>query len=140
MKTINIGLFGFGCVGEGFYQIAAAQNKVQINFEKIVIKSLEKKRNAPSGLFTNDSEKVFSNEKIDLIVELINGTEEAFQIVSRAIKKGIPVVSANKKMLATYYTELQSLINEYKTPLLYEGAVCGAIPILRTIVHFFQYD
>lgn len=140
MKTINIGLFGFGCVGEGFYHIATSQDKIQVNFEKIVIKTLNKKRSGPSELFTTDPELIFNNENIDLIVELINGTDEAFKIVSRAIKNGIPVVSANKKMLATYYTEIQSLIFEYKTPLLYEGAVCGAIPILRTIDHYYQYD
>lgn len=140
MKTINIGLFGFGCVGEGFYQIASVSNKINVNFEKIIIKNLQKPRNAPAYLFSNDPGEVFESPKIDLIVELINGTEEAFNIVSTAIKSGVPVVSANKKMLATYFTEIQELIRKYKTPLLYEGAVCGAIPILRTIDHYYQYD
>ncbi|MEL6557969.1 MAG: homoserine dehydrogenase [Bacteroidota bacterium] len=140
MTTFNIGLFGFGCVGEGFYQIAREDRKVDINFKKIIIKNLQKQRSAPPELFSDNPDDIFNDEEIDLVVELINGTEEAFEIVSAAIKKRIPVVSANKKMLAVYFTELKELVDEYETPILYEGAVCGAIPILRTIDQYFQYD
>lgn len=140
MTTFNIGLFGFGCVGEGFYQIAREDTKVDITFRKIIIKNLQKKRNAPAELFSDNPEDIFNDEKIDLVVELINGTEEAFEIVSTSIKKRIPVVSANKKMLAVYFTELKELVDRYSTPILYEGAVCGAIPILRIIDQYFQYD
>ncbi|MEL7148763.1 MAG: homoserine dehydrogenase, partial [Bacteroidota bacterium] len=72
--------------------------------------------------------------------ELINGNETAFEIVAQAIKRRIPIVTANKKMLATYYGSLRKLIAQYETPLLYEGAVCGAIPILKTIDQYFRFD
>ena len=140
MKTINIGLFGFGCVGEGFYKIVTSQPDSPFHIRKIVIKDAEKQRNVPGELLTTDANEVFEDPEINLIVELINGNETAFTIVSEALRRKIPVVSANKKMLATHYGALRTLTEQHDTPLLYEGAVCGAIPILKTIDQYFRFD
>jgi len=140
MKTIKIGQFGFGCVGEGLYDIITNQKNDHIQYQKICISNLDKKRKAPESLLTDNKEEIFNDQSINLIVELINDADIAFDLVARAIKNGIPVVSANKKMIAVYYQELQQLIEEYHTPFVYEGAVCGAIPILRTLEEYYQYD
>lgn len=140
MKTLNIGLFGFGCVGEGLYKILSQKTHPDIVISKICVKDLSKPRSAPSVLFTNKPEDILHNENIDLIVELINGIDSAFQIVSESLRNKTPVVSANKQMIATYFDQLRILSLTNNVPFLYEGAVAGSIPIIRTLDQYYQND
>src|SRR5690606_12269378 len=73
-------------------------------------------------------------------VELINDADAAYEIVSRALKSGKNVVSANKKMIAQHLEELIALQKEYGTSLLYEGAVCGSIPIIRNLEEYYDNE
>ena len=73
-------------------------------------------------------------------MELINDTEAAFEIVSRALSTGKNVVSASKKMIALHLSELIDLQHKYGTSLLYEGAVCGSIPIIRNLEEYYDNE
>src|SRR5690606_39709027 len=73
-------------------------------------------------------------------VELIDDAEAAFEIVSEALRKGKDVVSANKKMIANHLEELVAIQQEYGTSLLYEGAVCGSIPIIRNLEEYYDNE
>lgn len=75
-----------------------------------------------------------------MVVELIDDADAAFEIVSSALRKGKAVVSANKKMIAEHFTELLSLQEEYKVPLLYEAACCASIPIIRNLEEYYDND
>ncbi|MGB3468480.1 MAG: homoserine dehydrogenase [Cyclobacteriaceae bacterium] len=140
MKTLNIGLFGFGCVGEGLYDILKNTGRSDIVIKKICVKDLSKSRSAPQALFTDQADRILEDPGIDLIVELINGIDTAYKIVSKAITNNIPVVSANKQMIATYFDELFKLSEDNNTPFLYEGAVAGSIPIIKTLDQYYQND
>src|SRR3569623_1804528 len=118
-KKLTIGLFGFGVVGQGLHDIIKTKN-LNIEIVKICIKDPNKKRTLPAELFTTDRDDLLNNPEINTIVELINETEPAFEIVSRALKSGKNVVSASKKMIATHLNELLELQHEYGTSLLYE--------------------
>jgi homoserine dehydrogenase len=136
----NIGLFGFGCVGEGFYRLLQLSHYSDARIHRIVVKNPLKNRSVSSELITYNKEEILSDDKIDLIVEAIDDDVEAFEIVSSALKRGIPVVSANKKMVALHLDELIRLQRRYKTPLLYEAAVCGAIPVVQTVDDQFEFE
>lgn len=138
MKTYKIGLFGFGCVGQGLYTLL--ENNTTFEIKRIAVKDNAKERNAPDHLFTFNNSDLLDDPEIDIIVELIDDSEVAFDIVSKALEKGKPVVSANKKMIAENLKELLRSQSIHKTPLLYEGAVCGSIPILQTIKNYHNYD
>ncbi|MEQ8924942.1 MAG: homoserine dehydrogenase [Fulvivirga sp.] len=140
MSKLTIGLFGFGCVGQGFYEILNNENNPLFEIKKIVVKNEEKERSAPKELFSTNAEDIFNDAEINLIVELIDDAETAFQIVRRSLARAIPVISANKKMIATHLEELFELQERFNTPLLYEGAVCGSIPILQTLENYYQND
>ena len=127
-KKLTIGLFGFGVVGQGLHDIIKTKN-LNIEIVKICIKDGSKKRTLPSHLFTTDRDELLNNPEINTIVELINDTEAAFEIVSRALSSGKNVVSSSKKMVALHLEELIELQQKHGTSLLYEGAVCGSIPI-----------
>src|ERR1700749_5243867 len=120
-KKLNIGLFGFGVVGQGLYNIIKTKH-LNLEIKKIAIKDAHKQRSLPAHLFTTERDELLNNPEINTIVELINDTEAAFEIVSRALKSGKNVVSASKKMIALHLDELIELHHEYGKSLLYEGA------------------
>lgn len=138
-KKLNIGLFGFGVVGQGLYDIIRTKN-LNLEIKKIAIKNPEKKRSLPAELFTTNRDEILNNPEINTIVELINDTEAAFEIVSKALSTGKNVVSASKKMIATYLDELIELQQIHGTSLLYEGAVCGSIPIIRNLEEYYDNE
>ncbi|MFD0793871.1 homoserine dehydrogenase [Mucilaginibacter litoreus] len=138
-KKLNIGLFGFGVVGQGLYDIIKTKN-LNLEIVKIAIKNPEKERSLPKELFTTNRDEILNNPEINTIVELINDTEAAFEIVSRALSSGKNVVSASKKMIAIYLDELIELQHKHGTSLLYEGAVCGSIPIIRNLEEYYDNE
>jgi homoserine dehydrogenase len=138
-KKLNIGLFGFGVVGQGLYDIIKTKH-LNLEIKKIAIKNPEKERSLSSHLFTTDKNELLNNPEINTIVELINDTEAAFEIVSRALSTGKNVVSASKKMIALHLDELIALQHKYGTSLLYEGAVCGSIPIIRNLEEYYDNE
>jgi homoserine dehydrogenase len=138
-KKLNIGLFGFGVVGQGLYDIIKTKN-LNLEIKKIAIKNPDKKRSLPAEIFTTERDEILDNPEINTIVELINDTEAAFEIVSRALSSGKNVVSSSKKMIATYLDELIELQQKYGTSLLYEGAVCGSIPIIRNLEEYYDNE
>lgn len=140
MKDLKIGLFGFGCVGQGLYHALQHSTGFTCKVETIVVKHQNKPR--PIGLehFSFDKDDVLNNEQIQVVVELIDDADQAFEIVSSAIKRGKHVVTANKKMLALNLEELLGLANEHSVSLLYEAAACGSIPIIRTLEESFANE
>lgn len=140
MKKINIGLFGFGVVGEGIYQVLSEKPQLNTQIKKIAIKHPEKKRNAPSELFTTEAKEILNDKEIDIIVELIDDADAAFEIVKQAMNNGKSVVSANKKMIAEHAEELIELQRSNNVSFLYEAAVCGSIPILRNLEEYYDND
>jgi homoserine dehydrogenase len=138
-KKLNIGLFGFGVVGQGLYDIIKTKH-LNLEIVKIAIKNANKERSLPRELFTTNHDEILNNPEINTVVELINDTEAAFEIVSRALSSGKNVVSASKKMIATYLKELIDLQHKYGTSLLYEGSVCGSIPIIRNLEEYYDNE
>jgi homoserine dehydrogenase len=139
-KKLTIGLFGFGVVGEGIYNVLLQTPTLNGVVKKIGIKHPDKKRNAPAELFTTHAEDILQDEEINLIIELIDNADEAFSIVSTALKNGKHVVTANKKLVAEHLPELLELRKQTGVSLLYEAAVCGAIPILRNLEEYYDND
>ena len=139
-KKLNIGLFGFGCVGYGLYEVLEKTPTLQTSIKKICVKHTEKERVIPKDHFTFDKYELLNDDDINVIVELIDDADAAFEIVSYALKHGKAVVTANKKMLAEHLEELLSLQAKYNVPLLYEAACCASIPIIRNLEEYYDND
>lgn len=138
-KKLTLGLFGFGVVGQGLYDIIKTK-KLNLEIKRFAIKNPDKKRTLPLDLFTTNANDILDDPEVNTIVELIDDAEAAFDIVSKALKTGKNVVSANKKMIANHLQELVDLQHEYGTSLLYEGAVCGSIPIIRNLEEYYDNE
>ncbi|MGB3155465.1 MAG: homoserine dehydrogenase, partial [Chitinophagaceae bacterium] len=99
-KQLTIGLFGFGVVGEGLYKVLQQTPTLNATIKKVCIKNSGKKRNAPAYLFTTDRNELLNDRDINIILEMIDEAEAAFEIVTTAMRNGKDVVSASKKMIA----------------------------------------
>lgn len=132
-------MFGFGVVGQGLYDIIKTKN-LNLEIKKFVIKNAEKKRSLPAELFTTDANVILNDPEINTVVELIDDADAAFEITKKALSSGKNVVSANKKMIATHLEELTEIQQQHGTSLLYEGAVCGSIPIIRNLEEYYDNE
>ena len=139
-RRLTIGLFGFGVVGEGLYKVLQQTPSLKANIKKVCIKDSEKKRNAPAELFTTDKNLLLNDPEINVIVEVINESEPAFEIVSSALRNGKDVVSASKKMIAEHFSELLELQQEMGRSFLYEAAACASIPVIRNLEEYYDND
>src|SRR5690606_37822888 len=83
---------------------------------------------------------LLDDPEITTVLELIDDADAAFEIVSEALRKGKDVVSANKKMIANHLEELVQLQQETGASFLYEGAVCGSIPIIRNLEEYYDNE
>ena len=139
-KTLNIGLFGFGCVGQGLYEVLEKTPTLQARIHRICVKDPNKQRSLPTERFTFEPSDILNDPSINTVVELIDDSEAAYQLVKRALKVGKSVVSANKKMIAEHFEELIVLQQETGAALLYEAAVCASIPIIRNLEEYYDND
>jgi homoserine dehydrogenase len=139
-KQLTIGLFGFGVVGEGLYKVLQQTPSLSATIKKVCIKNPGKARNAPSDLFTDDKNVLLEDPEINVIVEVINESEPAYEIVSTALKNGKDAVSASKKMIAEHLQDLLDLQKTTGQSFLYESAACASIPVIRNLEEYYDND
>lgn len=132
-------MFGFGVVGQGLYDIIRTKD-LNLEIKKFVIKNVDKKRSLPANLFTDDPNEILEDPEINTVVELIDDADAAYEITVKALRAGKNVVSANKKMLATHLEKLSKIQQETGSSLLYEGSVCGSIPIIRNLEEYYDNE
>lgn len=139
-KKLKLGVFGLGSVGQGFYELLDQSKNPNLEIKKIVIKNPTKTRTIESSIFSTTPTDILDDPEIDIVVELIDDATIALEILKQSLQRRKPVVTANKKMLAGNLEEIYWLQKKYETPVLYEGAVCGSIPIIRNLEMHYAYD
>ena len=142
-KTLGIGIIGFGTVGSGVWKtlatngdlIAARTGGIRMEIRKIAVRDLAKARDAevPDSLFTTDWNEVVNDPSVDIVVELAGGTTTAFDIAKASLEARKPLITGNKALVAERGTELFSLSAQHQTPLHFEAAVAGGIPIIKAL-------
>lgn len=139
-KKLTLGVFGFGCVGQGLYEVLEKTPALHAGIKRICVKDPDKVRTIPAEHFTFNKADILNDPSINTVVELIDDADAAFEIVKEALQKGKAVVTANKKMIAEHFEELLQLQRQYDVPLLYEGACCASIPIIRNLEEYYDND
>jgi len=146
MESIGIGLAGFGTVGSGVYKnleanraLLAQRLGAEFEIRRIAVRDRAKIRSveAPAELFTTNLDELLTDPKILVVVELIGGTDAALRFVRAALEAGKIVITGNKALLAEHGAELFQLAREKRTPIFYEAAVAGGIPIIKTVREAF---
>ncbi|MCM1163644.1 MAG: homoserine dehydrogenase [Muribaculaceae bacterium] len=139
---IQIGLFGLGTVGQGIFQVIAKARNAHAKIRRICVRDVSKPRGVQvdPALLTTDSAALLDDPEIDLIVEVIDDADASYDIVTAALRKGIPVVSGNKAMIARHLPELIELQRRHNTALLYDASSCGSIPVIRNLEEYYDND
>ena len=141
---------GFGTVGSGVWNTLQKNgtlisertgNGVSLAITKILVRDLMKiratKSAVPSEVLTTDWHALVNDPSVDIVVELIGGTTDAFEIVAAALLAKKPVVTGNKALLAERGVELFAISRKMETPIFFEAAIAGGIPIVKTIQDSF---
>ena len=133
-NKVKIGLIGLGTVGSGVYK--TLQDFDNIEIVKIAVHNKNKKRNIPNldeNLITDNAYEVVNDPQIQIVAELIGGTEPAFDLIKTAIENGKHIVTANKELLAKHGEELFNFAQKHNKVILYEAAIAGGIPLIMPI-------
>ncbi len=142
MKPVQVGLIGFGTVGSGVVRLLTQHGERFLRrlggplvLKKVADLDLERPRPVPldPALLTGNSQEILDDPEIDIIVELIGGTTEAYDLVLAALDRGKHVVTANKALLAVHGNELFHKALQRGVEIGFEASVCGGIPIILTL-------
>ena len=139
-KSLNIGIAGLGNVGTGLIARLQEQDKLRLDGEiKITgVSARNKSRSRPVSIdeyeWFDDPVALARSDKTDVFVELIGGSDGPAKLaVEAALELKKPVVTANKALIAEHGSELAKFAEAQDTPLLFEAAVAGGIPVVRAV-------
>ena len=142
LNPIRVGLLGFGVVGSGTWTVLnrnaqeiARRAGRQIEIVRVATRTPAKAAPlvGPNVQIDNDLQGLVDDPSIDIVVELIGGTELAHDLVMQAIKNGKHVVTANKALLALHGNEIFGAALEKNVMVAFEAAVAGGIPIIKAM-------
>ncbi len=141
-KPLQLGLAGLGTVGTGVFEtlcrnheLLEARAQMKYAVKKVAVRNMERAREVEIDpqMLTNDWRELVNDPDIDIIIELIGGTTEAYELVTSALKAGKPVVTGNKALLAEHGSELFLLSATKGVPLYFEASCGGGIPIIQSL-------
>ena len=142
MKKINLGIIGFGNVGQGVIKILRDKKPflsekigIDINIKKICDKDISTKRkiSVDKQMLTKDAKAIINDSQIDIVVELMGGIHPAKEYISEALKKGKNIVTANKALLAQEGQELFALARDRGKNIYFEASCGAGIPIIKAL-------
>jgi homoserine dehydrogenase len=158
VKIRRIGIFGGGTVGGGIVELLQSkadylkdvtQGRTIVEIAKICVRDAKKPRDftIPSGCeVTTNYDDILNDDSIDMVVEVMGGTTDAKDIIYRSLRAGKDVVTANKAMISAFLPEIEDVLQEVNknraknVEFRYEAAVCGGIPIIRSLQTDFVGD
>lgn len=142
-KSYNIAIVGLGNIGSYLFKYLNENknyliNKNNVNFNISHVSARNKKKNRGIKIklkqWVKNFNEIVQNENVDIIVELIGGSEgPAKKLVFAALKNKKHVVTANKALISKYGDQLSKIAENNKVNLEFEAAVCGGVPIIRSI-------
>ena len=141
-KPLQLGLAGLGTVGTGVFEtlcrnhdLLEARVQMAFSIKRVAVHNINRPREVEidPALLTDDWRELVNDPDIDIIIELIGGTTEAYELVKAALHAGKPVVTGNKALLAEYGSVLFALSAEKGVPLYFEASCGGGIPIIQSL-------
>ncbi|MDR2386658.1 MAG: homoserine dehydrogenase [Deltaproteobacteria bacterium] len=138
----TVGLLGYGNVGAGVAKLIKTEGGLlsdklgwPLRLAKCLVRDVTALRNFDfdAELLTTDPSQVVGNPEIQVVCELMGGLEPARTYILRALEAGQHVVTANKALLATHGLEIFKKAAEVNRDVMFEAAVAGAIPVIRTL-------
>jgi homoserine dehydrogenase len=144
MRTIGVGLVGLGTVGSGVVEILRTHRedfsrRAGVDIELVKVADRDASRaatlNLPAEIFTTNAAELVADERVDIVIELIGGTNAAKVVVLSALKAGKSVVTANKALMASVGQEVMDAASTAGVDIMFEASVGGGIPIIGPLKH-----
>src|ERR1700758_5390059 len=140
-KVLRVALLGCGVVGTQVARLLAEQadalavrTGARLELAGIAVRRLSHPRpGVDPVLLTTDAMGLATRPDVDIVVEVIGGTEPARGLLLGAMKTGKSVVTANKALLAEHGEEIHEASRAFGADMYYEASVAGAIPLLRPL-------
>ena len=142
MQQVNLGIVGGGTVGGGVYAalqrngaLMASRLGIRLHVVRMAVRNPKKKRavSIPKAILTTDWRAVVNDAKVNVVLELMGGTDTARTVALEALKLGKSVVTANKALLSAHGEELFAAAQRSGANLYYEASVAGGIPIIKVL-------
>jgi len=158
MEDVKIGIVGGGTVGGGIVEIIESKREhfqqmtgKNLSVKTICVRDLDKPRDfaIPEGCkITTEFDDILGDDSLDIVVEVMGGTTLANDVVCKALESGKDVVTANKALIADKLADIEALVGKVNdgksaddsTEFRYEAAVCGGIPVIRSLQSDFVGD
>ncbi|MBM7646419.1 homoserine dehydrogenase [Scopulibacillus daqui] len=145
--TVNVALLGLGTVGQGVYEtVVSHQEELRqaagesVRIPVILIKDSCKNRSISGDVeITTDFNDIFKYP-IDAVIEAVGGCEPVYGYLRKCLERKIPVITANKELLAKKGSELMNTADRHQTELIFEASVAGSIPILYIIKNYLKVN
>ena len=139
---LRVALLGCGVVGSEVFRLLGqeaadlrARAGAPLEVAGVAVRRPGRQRGAAAGspLLTTDAMGLVTRPDVDIVIELIGGIEPARSLLLAAMQAGKSVITANKELLAADSAAMHQVAREHGVDLYYEGAVVGAIPLLRPL-------
>ena len=138
VRVVRVGLLGYGRIGQAVAQLARDEHErlwqsgVELRCVRALVRDLSKERAGPPVRLSTDPAAVLA-PGLDVVVEVLGGVEPARTLVASALRAGVPVVTANKTLMATCGLELRALAERHQTALAFDAAVLAGVPFLGSL-------
>ena len=143
----RVALLGFGTVGSAVARVLAAQQFAGIELTHIVNRNVARKQGSEAALHVpsttlwhDDPAAVLDAPDVDIIIETIGGLDPIEGWLSRALRSGKSVITANKQLIAYRGAALAAIAANHRVQLLYNAAVAGGVPVLPAVLQGLQGD
>lgn len=136
---ISVAIMGHGTVGSGVAEILTThkQKLFKAVGEELYVKHILDLREFPDSpladRFTKNFEDIVNDIEVRVVVEVMGGTNPAYDFVKRCLQAGKSVVTSNKELVAKHGAELLAVAKENNANFLFEASVGGGIPIIRPL-------
>lgn len=149
MKTINIGLIGFGTVGTGVVKtlqmnggLIAKRLGAEICLKRIADLDHDRDRGVQvdRSILTTNADEILNDPEINIVLELMGGYHPAREFILKGIENGRNIVTANKALLAKHGGEIFEAVEKKGVCIGFEASVGGGIPVIRTVKEGFAGD
>jgi len=132
---MKIAIIGGGVVGGGVFEILQRHPSIEIVY--LIVNDLDKPRDFPvpaNCVVSSDINVVLNDDGVETVLEVMGGTDVAWEVIKTSLSRGRNVVTANKAIISKHMLEIDQILAaaEKRPFFLYEAAVCGGIPIINT--------
>lgn len=142
MSQVRVGVLGCGAVGSAVVRGLGELGDLAPVVDRIAVRYLGEPRDVgiATASFTSDPWEIVADPSVDIVVEVMGGIVPAAGLIARALESGKPVVTANKAVLGAFGPELRACATHLRTPLLFEAAIAGAVPLVRGLAGLARAD